>query len=137
MDFFCIHDTYTWLSVFNVYFRYNGSRPNDIYYYPNVIAHDSNTTCTIIWMTIFKVINCRLRLFDMTWWACLSFGSITNGHDFNLQEIERTGKQLNKVHIQLDNTCRENKNKFVAAFCAWLVEFEFVKELRLSFQPVG
>ena len=38
-------------------FRYNGSRSDDIYYYPNVIAHDSDTTCSIIWMTIVKVIN--------------------------------------------------------------------------------
>lgn len=38
-------------------FRYNGSRSDDIYYYPNVIAHDSDTTCSIIWMTIIKVIN--------------------------------------------------------------------------------
>jgi len=34
---------------------YNGTREDDIYYYPNVIAHDSDTTCSIVWMTIYKV----------------------------------------------------------------------------------
>ena len=39
-----------------MFHRYNGTRPNDIYYYPNVVAHDSDTTCSIIWMTLIKVI---------------------------------------------------------------------------------
>ncbi len=42
-----------------------------------------------------------------------------------IQEIKRCGKLLNKVHIQLDNTARENKNKYVMSFCAWLVELGF------------
>ena len=29
--------------------------PEDLYYYPSVIAHDSDTTCSIIWLTILKV----------------------------------------------------------------------------------
>ena len=41
----------------NLFHRYNGTRSNDIYYYPNVVAHDSDTTCSIIWMTIVKVID--------------------------------------------------------------------------------
>jgi hypothetical protein len=53
------------------------------------------------------------------------------------QEIERTGKTLNKVHIQLDNTARENKNKFVAAFLTWVVEIGFAKQIRLGFLMVG
>ena len=31
---------------------------------------------------------------------------------------------LGHVHIQLDNTCRENKNKYVTGFCAWLVSVD-------------
>ena len=38
--------------------RYNGTREDDIYYYPSVIAHDSDTTFSIIWMTIYKVNIC-------------------------------------------------------------------------------
>ncbi len=53
------------------------------------------------------------------------------------QEIERTGKLLDKVHIQLDNTARENKNRYVGGFCAWLVEIGLCKEIRGGFLPVG
>ena len=54
-----------------------------------------------------------------------------------VQEIERTGKLLKNVHIQLDNTTRENKNKYVATFCAWLIEMNLAEQIRLSFLPVG
>lgn len=35
--------------------KYDGYRPDDIYYYTNTIPHDSSTTCTLIWITIMKV----------------------------------------------------------------------------------
>eukprot|EP00873_Tetraselmis_striata_P023641 jgi/Tetstr1/443905/TSEL_031857.t1 len=35
--------------------KYGGYRPDDIYYYANIIPHDSSTTCTIIRITIMKV----------------------------------------------------------------------------------
>ena len=35
--------------------KYNGKRPDDVYYYTNVFPHDSATTITIIWITISKV----------------------------------------------------------------------------------
>ena len=54
-----------------------------------------------------------------------------------MQEIKRRGQVLNKVHIQLDNTARDNKNKFVMSFCAWLVEMNLVSELRVGFMNVG
>eukprot|EP00873_Tetraselmis_striata_P011655 jgi/Tetstr1/431919/TSEL_021408.t1 len=34
--------------------KYDGYRPDDIYYYTNTIPHDSSTTCTLIWITILK-----------------------------------------------------------------------------------
>eukprot|EP00873_Tetraselmis_striata_P014135 jgi/Tetstr1/434399/TSEL_023500.t1 len=34
--------------------KYDGYRPDDIYYYTNTIPHDSSTTCTLIWITIIK-----------------------------------------------------------------------------------
>eukprot|EP00873_Tetraselmis_striata_P045123 jgi/Tetstr1/465387/TSEL_010073.t1 len=34
--------------------KYDGYRPDDIYYYTNTIPHDSSTTCTLIWITIMK-----------------------------------------------------------------------------------
>eukprot|EP00873_Tetraselmis_striata_P042001 jgi/Tetstr1/462265/TSEL_007283.t1 len=35
--------------------KYDGYRPDDIYYYTNTIPHDSSTTCTLIWITIMKI----------------------------------------------------------------------------------
>eukprot|EP00873_Tetraselmis_striata_P005870 jgi/Tetstr1/426134/TSEL_016462.t1 len=35
--------------------KYDGYRPDDIYYYTNTIPHDSSTTCTMIWITIVKI----------------------------------------------------------------------------------
>eukprot|EP00873_Tetraselmis_striata_P010356 jgi/Tetstr1/430620/TSEL_020413.t1 len=34
--------------------KYDGYRPDDIYYYTNTIPHDSSTTCTLIWITIMR-----------------------------------------------------------------------------------
>lgn len=47
--------------------KYNGTRPDDIYYYTNTVAHDSSTTCSIIWATMEKV-----RLIDRTFLQFLS-----------------------------------------------------------------
>eukprot|EP00873_Tetraselmis_striata_P037237 jgi/Tetstr1/457501/TSEL_044082.t1 len=41
--------------------KYDGYRPDDIYYYTNTIPHDSSTTCTLTWITIMKVIQHRGR----------------------------------------------------------------------------
>eukprot|EP00873_Tetraselmis_striata_P042909 jgi/Tetstr1/463173/TSEL_008106.t1 len=35
----------------------DGYRPDDIYYYTNTIPHDSSTNCTLIWMTIMKILS--------------------------------------------------------------------------------
>eukprot|EP00873_Tetraselmis_striata_P014351 jgi/Tetstr1/434615/TSEL_023706.t1 len=35
--------------------KYDGYRPDNIYYYTNTITHDSSTTCTLIWITIMKI----------------------------------------------------------------------------------
>eukprot|EP00873_Tetraselmis_striata_P021216 jgi/Tetstr1/441480/TSEL_003123.t1 len=41
--------------------KYDGYRPDDIYYYTNTIPHDSSTMCTLIWITIMKEIQHRGR----------------------------------------------------------------------------
>eukprot|EP00873_Tetraselmis_striata_P036125 jgi/Tetstr1/456389/TSEL_043123.t1 len=41
--------------------KYDGYRPDDIYYYTNTIPHDSSTTCTLLWITIMKEIQHRGR----------------------------------------------------------------------------
>ena len=41
------------------------------------------------------------------------------------------------AHFQLDNTTRENKNKWTVSFCQLMVHLGFADEIRLSFLPVG
>jgi len=58
--------------------------------------------------------------------------------DLVLHEIEKTGKVLTNVHIQLDNIAKENKNKLVVMpFCAWIVETGLAKNIRVGFCTVG
>jgi len=57
--------------------------------------------------------------------------------DLVLQEIEKTGKILTNVDIHLDNTARENKNKFVMSLCAWIGEIGLAKNIRVGFCQVG
>ena len=43
----------------------------------------------------------------------------------------KSQKQLSPIlYLQLDNTSRENKNKFILAFCAILVQFGIFKKVR-------
>ena len=35
--------------------KYNGLTADDLYYFTNNIAKDSNATCTILWLTLLKV----------------------------------------------------------------------------------
>ena len=41
------------------------------------------------------------------------------------------------IYIQLDNTSRENKNKYFIAFMAYLVAMRYTKEVIMSFLMVG
>ncbi|KAK3735320.1 hypothetical protein QZH41_018723 [Actinostola sp. cb2023] len=41
------------------------------------------------------------------------------------------------INIQLDNTCKENKNQFVFSFLSYLVETEVFDKIEVSFLPVG
>ena len=53
------------------------------------------------------------------------------------QEVLARGKKLKVAHFQLDNTSRENKNKWVVSFSQLMVHLGFAEEIRLSFLPVG
>ena len=39
--------------------------------------------------------------------------------------------------LQLDNTCRDNKNRYVFAFCQSLVDMGLFQEIEINFLPVG
>ena len=62
---------------------------------------------------------------------------LTSSSLFVWQEIKRTGECIKSMHIQLDNTTRENKNKYVMSFCQWLVAVGLVLEIRVGFLIVG
>ena len=55
-----------------------------------------------------------------------------------LKRIEAQDGYLPPVlYLQLDNCWRENKNSYVIAYLAWLVERKVFKKIFLSFLPVG
>ena len=87
--------------------KHNGLQPDDVYLFTNCLPHDSANTITVMYLTVLK----ELR--------------------------RRGGKPLKTMWFQLDNTCRENKNRFVCCFAHWLVHMGFSEEVRLSFLPVG
>eukprot|EP00873_Tetraselmis_striata_P021745 jgi/Tetstr1/442009/TSEL_030190.t1 len=66
--------------------KYNGIRPDDVYFF-NCFPHGSSNTITV---SMYKTVK---------------------------KEIERRGEALDTVWFQLDNTCRENKNKCIMCFC--------------------
>ena len=41
------------------------------------------------------------------------------------------------IFLQLDNTTKQNKSKYLVAFCELLVHFKVCKEIRINFLPVG
>jgi hypothetical protein len=41
------------------------------------------------------------------------------------------------LYLQLDNTCRENKNKFVMAFLSYLVYLGIFRKIKVNFLLVG
>eukprot|EP00873_Tetraselmis_striata_P005651 jgi/Tetstr1/425915/TSEL_001592.t1 len=98
--------------------KYNGSQPDDVYYFFDCFPHDSNNTVSVMYKTIKK-------------------------------EIERRGVALDTVWFQLDNTCRENKNKHshervdqvFSKFSVWLddhaafTKAQLLHELRKAFIP--
>lgn len=89
--------------------KYNGTRPDDVYGFTDTVPHDSSCVITVMWQTILK----------------------------DLERRGRDGPPLKKVWFQVDNTCRENKNRFMVCFAEWLVSTGVCEEVRLSFLPVG
>ena len=87
--------------------KYNGLQPDDVYLFTNCFPHDSSNTITTMYLTVLK----ELR--------------------------RRQGQPLKEIWFQLDNTARENKNRFVMCFCHWLGDMGFARQIRLSFLPVG
>ena len=99
--------------------KYNGARPDDVYYLTDAFPHDSANTITVMYQTLLKVTRLSLKFHVSDDFVYLI---ATRSRRCNLlQEYERRGGPPKFAHFQLDNTCRENKNKYVLAFCQWAV----------------
>jgi len=75
------------------------------------LVHDSQTMGSNLTWTVSWLALCRMR--------------------------DHFGYWPESLHIQLDNTTGENKNKIMVAFCAWLVASGKVKHVRVFFLKVG
>ncbi|KAK3098746.1 hypothetical protein FSP39_022657 [Pinctada imbricata] len=56
---------------------------------------------------------------------------------FKHLKIKQVGSLPEILYVQADNCARENKNKFVLAFCELLVRLSVFREVHLSFLQVG
>lgn len=48
-----------------------------------------------------------------------------------LADFSKQNQLPEVLYIQMDNTCRENKNKFVLTFCAILVELQIFRKVAI------
>jgi hypothetical protein len=78
-------------------------------------------------------------------WAYVYHDSVRQGNNVTcdvlfrtLAAIEAAGRTLPDVlYLQLDNTVKQNKSKFLMSYLAWLVETGVFKRIIVSFLPVG
>jgi hypothetical protein len=70
---------------------------------------------------------------------CKSGSNITIDaiHRVLVEILETEGKLPDKLYVQLDNTTRQCKNRFVVGYLAYLVECGVFKKIVLSFLPKG
>ena len=80
-------------------------------------------------------------------WAYTYLDHVRSGANATLDCLVRTltaikaageGRSLpRKLYLQLDNTCKQNKNRFVIAWMCFFVEYNIFEEVTMSFLPVG
>jgi hypothetical protein len=78
-------------------------------------------------------------------YAFLATDNCRQGHNVTMQAIwdvivdtlEREGTLPPNLHIQLDNTTKQNKGKYLFAFLAMLIYRSVFKRITLGFLPVG
>ncbi len=58
-------------------------------------------------------------------------------HEVVLDQLLLHGKLPCHLLLQLDNTTKQNKNRFVIGYCAWLVQRGVFTSVKISFLPVG
>ena len=70
---------------------------------------------------------------------------IAQGHNITIQVLDRVLLDIKRkegaippiLHIQLDNTTKQNKGRFLMAYLAYLVQEGVIKEAYCNFLPVG
>ena len=70
---------------------------------------------------------------------------IAQGHNITIQVLDRVLLDIKKkegsippiLHLQLDNTTKQNKGRFLMAYLAFLVQQGVIKEAYCNFLPVG
>ncbi|XP_078678519.1 uncharacterized protein LOC144928329 isoform X2 [Branchiostoma floridae x Branchiostoma belcheri] len=50
---------------------------------------------------------------------------------------EKRGRLPSTLYLQLDNSAKENKNKFMIAFCTWLVKLQIFQKVKLGYLMAG
>ena len=72
-------------------------------------------------------------------------GHVKQGHNVTIQALwetiddikQKQGELPDNLHVQLDNTTKQNKGRFLAAFCEALAEMGVFKRVYFSYLPVG
>ena len=55
-----------------------------------------------------------------------------------LQDLDKSKKGIPRViYLQLDNTTKQNKNRYIIGYCACLVQWGLADKVVVSFLPVG
>jgi hypothetical protein len=78
-------------------------------------------------------------------WAYVYHDSVRQGNNVTcdvlfrtLEAIEAAGRTLpDTLYLQLDNTVKQNKSKYLMSYLAWLVDTGVFKRIVVSFLPVG
>jgi hypothetical protein len=76
--------------------------------------------------------------------AFISGNQCKQGHNVTIQAFWESLCALHKdggipptIFLQLDNTSKQNKGKYLVAFCELLVSLKVCKEIKINFLPVG
>lgn len=63
--------------------------------------------------------------------------AITILHHHLSMVFSTSTKRPSTLFLQLDNCSHENKNKYMLAYCHWLVKCKVFRKIKISFLPVG
>eukprot|EP00873_Tetraselmis_striata_P024403 jgi/Tetstr1/444667/TSEL_032515.t1 len=98
--------------------KYNGSQPDDVYYFFDCFPHDSSNTITVMYKTIKKEIERRGEALDIVWFQLDN----TCQENKNKHTHERVDQVFSKLSVWLDDH---------AAF----TKAQLLHELRQAFTP--